>query len=199
MEARCWSDYLCPWCYVGQARDAVFERHGVTVLHLPFELHPEIPAEGRRVRPDGRLAPTFDRIEEECAAVGLAFRRPTRMPNTRLALASAEWVRTQRPEAFAAVHAGLFAAHFATGDPLDDPEVLDAIIATAGADPDEVRAAVVGGSADALVDRSMDEARALGVTSTPTWVVGALMVPGALDEATVDRWVGRLAARQRDD
>ena len=22
MEATCWSDYLCPWCYVGQDRSA---------------------------------------------------------------------------------------------------------------------------------------------------------------------------------
>ena len=63
MEARCWSDYLCPWCYVGRASSATIEELGVEVVHLPYELHPEIPPEGRAVRPDGRLGPTFDRIE----------------------------------------------------------------------------------------------------------------------------------------
>ena len=29
MEATCWSDYLCPWCYVGQQRDGLFAELGV--------------------------------------------------------------------------------------------------------------------------------------------------------------------------
>lgn len=199
VEARCWSDYLCPWCYVGQARDAVFARHGVTVVHLPFELHPEIPPEGRSVRPDGRLAPTFDRIDEACAEAGLPFRRPTRMPNTRRALATAEWVRTNHADAFATVHRELFAAHFARGDALDDAAVLDAILSAAGVDPDPVRDAVESGRAGASVDASMAEARDLGVTSTPTWLLGDLAIPGALDDATLDRWVGRIVARSTPD
>lgn len=197
MEAVCWSDYLCPWCYVGQARDPIFERHGVTVVHRPYELHPEIPAEGRRVRPDGRLSPTFDRIEEACDDAGMPFRRPTRMPNTRRALATAEWVRVEHLSAFAAVHRGLFAAHFVTGDPIDDQDVLDAIVTAAGADASSVRDAIESGRADLLVARSMDEAREKGVTSTPTWLVGELAIPGALDDATLDRWVSRLVARAR--
>jgi predicted DsbA family dithiol-disulfide isomerase len=197
VEATCWSDYLCPWCYVGQARDRLFTELGVTVVHRPYELHPEIPAEGRRVRPDGRLSPTFDRVEEACAEAGLPFRRPERMPNTRVALETAEWVRVHHPHAFAAVHQGLFAAHFATGDPLDDQRVLDAIVAGAGAPADEVRAAVGRGDAAALVDASMAQARDAGVTSTPSWVLGdGFVIPGALDASTIRRWLEKVVARQ---
>ncbi|MEO6987107.1 MAG: DsbA family protein, partial [Aquihabitans sp.] len=86
MDATCWSDYLCPWCYLGQHRDRLLVDLGVTVTHLPYELHPEIPPEGRAVRPDGRLRTTFDRVEAACDEAGMPFRRPTRMPNTRRAL-----------------------------------------------------------------------------------------------------------------
>ncbi|MEZ5138783.1 MAG: DsbA family protein [Acidimicrobiales bacterium] len=196
MHATCWSDYLCPWCYVGRARSRLLEGLGVRVVHLPYELHPEIPPEGRRIRADGRLAPTFERVAEECEAVGLPWRAPTRMPNTRRALATAEWVRHHHPAAFDSLHASLFDAHFARGEPIDDRDVLDALVAAAGAPASRVRDAVEGGEGDALVDASMRAAREAGVGSTPTWVLdGGLVIPGALDAATLERWVRKIAGR----
>lgn len=196
MEVPCWSDYLCPWCYVGQDRARLLEERGVTVVHLPFELHPEIPAEGRSVRPDGRLQATFDRIEAECSEVGLEFRRPTRTPNTRRALETAEWVRLHHPGAFAALHAALFHAQFATGEAIDDPSVLDRLVAESGAPADEVRTAVDGGAAAMAVDAAMARASEAGVTSTPSWLLGPdFVVPGVPDRATFVRWIDRLVSR----
>jgi predicted DsbA family dithiol-disulfide isomerase len=196
MEARCWSDYLCPWCYVGQDRSRQLEGLGVTVHHLPYELHPEIGPAGRPVRPDGRLRTTFDRVAAACEEVGLPFRPPTRMPNTRRALETAEWVRVHHPAAAPTLHAALFHAHFAAGDPLDDPDLLDDLVAGAGAPASSVRAAVDDGRDAPLVDASMAEARDLGVTSTPTWVLdNGFVVPGALDRATLERWMARILAR----
>ncbi len=195
MEAVCWSDYLCPWCYVGQHRDTVLESLGVSVTHLPFELHPEIPAAGRPVRADGPMQETFDRIEASCAEVGLPFRRPTRTPNTRRALETAEWVRVHHQAAFPALHRALFHAQFVTGEALDDADVLDRLVTDASGSAVEVRAAVDRGDAAALVAASMHRAREAGVMSTPTWLVGELVLPGALDPASMKRWVKKILAR----
>ncbi len=195
MRTTLWSDYLCPWCYVAQHREEVFAELGVVVDRRAYELHPEIPPEGRRVRRDGRLAPTFERIEQECEAVGMPFRRPERMPNTRRALATAEWVRSEHPDAFDELHRELFAAHFVHGSPLDDPDLLDELTSGAGAPADEVRRAVEDGRAGALVDASMREAREHGITATPSWLLGELVVPGIPEPATLRRWVGRMAER----
>ncbi|HWJ97690.1 MAG TPA: DsbA family protein [Acidimicrobiales bacterium] len=200
MEATCWSDYLCPWCYVGQDRSAQMEALGLTVVHRPYELHPEIPAEGRRIRPDGRLAPTFTRIAAACDEIGLPFRPPMRMPNTRRALETAAWVRVHHPASAGAVHAGLFDAHFAAGLAIDDADVLDQIVADAGGPADEVRAAIAAGAAGPLVDASMAEARSAGVSSTPTWVLeDGFAIPGALDRATLARWITKIVARRPAD
>lgn len=199
MEASCWSDYLCPWCYVGQHRSATIEGLGLAVVHRPYELHPEIGPEGHRIRPDGRLGPTFARVAAECEQIGLPFTAPTRMPNTRRALETAEWVRAHAPDAFGAVHRGLFHAHFAAGEAIDDQLVLDRIVAEAGADPEAVRAGLDAGEGRLLVEASMAEARELGVTSTPTWVLpGGLVVPGALDASTIERWVRKILARAQE-
>ena len=42
MEATCWSDYLCPWCYLGQDRSALMASLGLEVVHLPYELLAEV-------------------------------------------------------------------------------------------------------------------------------------------------------------
>jgi predicted DsbA family dithiol-disulfide isomerase len=195
MEATCWSDYLCPWCYVGQDRSARMEALGLTVVHRPYELHPEIPPSGTPVHPTGRLAETFARIAAECEQIGLLFRPPVRTPNTRRALETAEWVRLHHPAAAAALHAGLFDAHFARGLALDDPNVIDRLVADAGAPAPEVRQAIDDGAGRALVEASMAEARDAGVSSTPTWVLeDGFAIPGALDRATLDRWVTKIVA-----
>ena len=197
MEATCWSDYLCPWCYLGQSRSALMERLGVTVVHLPFELHPEIPPAGRPIRIDGRLAPTFARVAEECEAIGLPWRAPTRMPNTRRALETAEWVRVHHREAAPALHAAIFDAHMARGLAIDDPDVLDRLAERSQAPARDVRAAVEAGEASPLVDASMEAARVAGVSSTPTWVLDdGFQIPGALDAATLERWVTKIVARR---
>jgi len=196
MQVTCWSDYLCPWCYVGQDRSRQLQAMGLDVVHRPFELHPEIGPAGRSVRPDGRMAPTFARVAAECERAGLAFRAPTRMPNTHRALVTAEWVRVNEPTAADRLHAALFDAHFARGLALDDPTVLDALVDEAGASTQDVRAAVDAGVADALLVASMAEARAVGATSTPTWVLpDGFALPGAIDPVTLQRWVSKIVAR----
>ena len=193
-----WTDYLCPWCYVALDRSELLVSLGVAVTELPYELHPEIPAEGRRVRADGRLGPTFDRIEAECDAVGMPFRRPQRMPSTRRALETGEWVRHHQPAAFDALHRSLFAAHFADGLALDDPDVLDDLVARSGGDAAEARAAVEAGAGGPLVDASMAQAREVGVTATPAWWLDdRLLIPGIQPRDTMTRWITKMQSRAR--
>ena len=200
MRAVLWSDYLCPWCYVGRDRTALLDELGVSVVVKPYELHPEIPPEGRSVRSAGRLAPVFERVEAMCAEVGLAFRRPERIPNTRRALQTAEVVRRRWPTSFAALHEAIFEAHWWRGDRIDDPDVLDQLVADAGAPAVEVRAALEDGTAELALEESMVEAHERGVTATPAWWVDdRLLIPGAQPRDTIRRWVTRLQERRRGE
>jgi predicted DsbA family dithiol-disulfide isomerase len=198
MEALVWSDYLCPWCYVGTDRSNLLESLGVTVSPRPFELHPRIPVEGITLR--DRWGPRYDqavamyaRIEEECGAVGLPFRRPERIPNTRRALQTAECVRQRYPDAFPALDRSLFAAHFVDGRFLGDPDVLDELVAATGADADAVRAEVDSGAWHAVVAASMEAAYDAGVSGTPAWFIdGRSLIPGVQARDTYERVVARL-------
>jgi predicted DsbA family dithiol-disulfide isomerase len=196
MQARLWRDYLCPWCYLGRDRTALLESLGVEVTPLPYELHPEIPAEGRAVRTDGRFAGVLARIAAECAAVGLPFRAPTRIANTRRALEVSEIVRQRWPSAFPALDAAFYDAQWVHDLDLGDPSVVDDLLVSAGVDPAAVASALAEGDGTRAVEAAMAEAREHDVTGTPAWwVADRLLIPGVQDRQTVERWVRRLAER----
>jgi predicted DsbA family dithiol-disulfide isomerase len=199
VEAVLWRDYLCPWCHLGRDRTALLESLGVTVVPRAYELHPEIPIEGRAVRPEGRLAAVLDHIAAESAAVGLAFRRPTRIANTRDALEVSEAVRQVAPEAFRTVDTSFYEAQWVHDRDLGDPAVVDELVAVAGVDVGEVRALVAAGEGALLVDQARAEALDHDVTGTPAWWVDdRLLIPGVQDRETVQRWVERLRTPRKE-
>ena len=171
---------------------------GVEITALPYELHPRIPTEGITLRErwgdryEGAVA-MYRRIEEECEAVGLPFRRPERIPNTRRALETAEFIRRHFPDAFPALDRALFEAHFVEGRFLGDADVLDELVAAAGADAAAAREAVEDGAMHDVVTESMSAAVEAGVTGTPAWLLDErLLIPGVLPRHLFERAVSRL-------
>jgi predicted DsbA family dithiol-disulfide isomerase len=199
MQAVLWRDYLCPWCYLGRDRTALLTELGVTVSVRSYELHPEVPPEGRTVRRDGRFAAVLARIGAEAEAVGLPLNVPTRLANTRLALETAELVSQRWPDAFPAVDAAFYDAQWVQDQDLGDPAVVDAVLADQGIDPATVSAARAAGEGAAALAAAMDEARSHDVTGTPAWwVADRLLIPGVQDRDTLERWIRRLGERSAD-
>lgn len=173
----------------------------MTVTSLPYELHPDIPVGGISLEErwgarHGEASSMYGRIEAECEQAGLPFRRPARVPNTRRALHTAEWVRRNQTESFDALDRSLFETHFVENRPLDDPDILDELVAAAGADASVAREAVESGAVQAALVESMDAALHAEVTGTPTWQLdGRLLIPGAQPRGLFEFWVKRLRER----
>ena len=127
-----WYDFVSPFCYIGQSRTAILVKAGLEVISLPFQAHPDIPAGGLLAGP--RRGPRYSMLEQEAAAAGMALHWPARIPNSRKALAAAEWVRRNQLSAFAKVQQQLFEAHFALGEDIDDQAVIDRHVTNASVD-----------------------------------------------------------------
>ncbi|MEY2449886.1 MAG: hypothetical protein QOH79_3362 [Acidimicrobiaceae bacterium] len=191
-----WSDYICPWAYLGRDRTALLRSLDVTVTTMPYELHPDLPPGGRVVRPEGRLARVYDAIGRECEVAGMPFRPPTHVPNSRRALETAEVVRSLSPGAFDPLDAALFAAHFVDGADIGDPAELDRLVACAGARSDDVRAMVENGAGREAVAASITTAHDHGITATPAWLFpGDFVLPGVQPRELFERVVARLRAQ----
>lgn len=186
-----WYDFLCPFCYVGQQRNRIFESHGFEVIDIPFQAHPDIPLGGRAV--GRRSGPMYAHIEAEARAACLPLVWPDRLPNTRMALAAAEWTRRHAPLSFPVLEKALFAAHFAHGEDLGDSRVIDRHAAEAGIDLAAMHAGLESGSAYAFVDWSETLGRSHGVRGTPAWFVVGRLVSGLYPSAYFEQLAQSLA------
>lgn len=190
------SDPICPWCYIGKTR---FERalaarpdHPFEVSWKPFQLNPDMPAEGmdrreyleRKFGGKAAAVQVYGDIQKAAEADGLKVKldRITRTPNTINAHRLIHWAGIEgvQNEAMAA----LFIANFEEGKDISSPAVLADIAASVGMD----RAAterLLASDAEIAETRAADEnAREMGVQGVPTFLIdGQYVVTGARETA----------------
>jgi predicted DsbA family dithiol-disulfide isomerase len=171
-----WYDFLCPFCYVGQHRNVILIRHGLRVVELPFQAHPDIRPGGVPAGP--RAGPMYAMLEREAKEAGLLLKWPARLPNTRPALAAAEWARRHHPRAFPRLHRELFEAHFVLGEDLEDPAVIDRHAGRSGVDLAALHAALADGRAARAVTEAEMNGREHGVQGTPAWLLNGRLLTG---------------------
>ena len=180
-----WYDFLCPFCYVGQARTAILVRHGLDVVELPFQAHPDIPPGGIPAGP--RTGPMYAMLAREAKEAGLPLVWPPHLPDTRRALAAAEWARRRQPSTFRAFHKDLFDAHFVLGEDIEDPGVIDRHASASGIDLAALHAALDDGSAATAVMETETIGHEYGVEGTPAWLLGQGLIAGLLPAAEFER------------
>lgn len=140
------SDVMCPWCIIGfrQLARALEETGTAHEIHWhPFELNPDMPAEGQNM--SEHIIEKYGSTPEQSAAnraqitqlggelgFTFAFTDDTRMHNTFAAHQVLHWAGEQgRMHDLKMV---LFAAHFTDGRNLSDAEVLADVAAEIGLD-----------------------------------------------------------------
>jgi predicted DsbA family dithiol-disulfide isomerase len=180
-----WYDFICPFCYVGQQRNAILVEHGFLVVEMPFQAHPEIPVGGVPAGP--RSGPMYVMLEREAREAGLPLHWPRHLPNPRRALAAAEWSRRYQSHAFSQLHRELFDAHFVLGEDLEDPAVIDAHAHKSGIDLADLHAALANGGAEATVTEAETIGRETGVQGTPTWLLAQRLISGLRGAAEFER------------
>ena len=178
------SDVICPWCYIGKRRleKALAElqpEFDVQVSWLPFQLNPDMPAEGvpraeyRRAK-FGSLekSQALDaRVAGEARGEGLefAFERMQRTPNTFLAHRLIDLA--QREGCGEAVVEAVFHAYFLEARDTGDREVLLGIAAAAGLQREAVEAALADEAGAARLAGEERSMRELGISGVPFFII----------------------------
>jgi len=168
-----YSDYVCPWCYIGLQRIEQLQREfPVEVEWRPFELHPETPRSGADLRGrlggSARAAAYAGNIIALAQDSGLAMHMPMVVANSHLSLEAAEFAREHG--GFEAYHRALFRAYFEEARDIGDTEVLCELARSRGVDDQGLRQALADGRYAAVIDQVTAEAREGEVISTPTFI-----------------------------
>jgi predicted DsbA family dithiol-disulfide isomerase len=136
-------------------------------------------------------------VEELKKELGFPLNWPPHLPNRRLALTVAEWVRRHHPDVSRQLNKDLFAAHFANAEDLGDPAVIHCHASGLGVDVDDLHAALIDGSAEAAVDQAEMIGRQFGVKGTPAWLISRQLITGLRSAAEFERMAENAARRRR--
>lgn len=199
------SDPICPWCYIGKTQLdralAAAPDHPFTIQWHPFQLNPDMPAEGMDRRDyletkfggkEGAVR-AYAPVVEQAAAVGLNinFEAMKRTPNTMNAHRLIHWAGIESKQT-AAVDA-LFDAYFVQARDIGDPEVLGDIADSIGMDAALVQKLLASDADRQEISDRDTHSREMGVQSVPTFIVaGRHAVPGAQPAETWQKVIAEI-------
>lgn len=182
MTIDVYADIACPWCYVGRARlKQVLQQRPETEVTLrwrPFQLQPDMPAEGRDFRSVlstkfgswERAQGMFERIRALGAENGLSFNFDAIdvAPNTANAHRLVLWAETH--DAGDDLATALFRAYFSDGQNVSDTNVLAECAADAGLNAEDARALLKSNEYAEAVRKSQVQAQRRGISGVPCYI-----------------------------
>lgn len=177
------SDYVCPWCYLGDNRvKQIRDTFDVDIKLVHFPLHPETPAEGRLLMDlfncgQAEIDAKNARMQSMMAAEGLPFTDRTHTYNSRLAQEVGAWAETQ--DGGDAIHDKFFEAYFVDRRNVGDTDVILDVVKAAGLDVDAARDVVENRTFKDAIDADWAKSHQYGVTGVPTFVSGGQGMVGA--------------------
>ena len=205
------SDVMCPWCIVGfrqleQALGATGT--GAYIRWHPFELNPDMPAEGQNLRE--HIAEKYGATPEQSAqnrahlqslgkdlGIDFTYSDDSRIVNTFAAHQLLDWALEaglQHPLKMA-----LFAAHFTEGRDVSQYDVLVDVAAGVGLDPEGARAVLDSGShaADTRAGQKFWTDR--GISGVPAMVFeGKYLLTGAQGAQTYAQMLQKVLAERKE-
>ncbi|RPE71536.1 putative DsbA family dithiol-disulfide isomerase [Pacificibacter maritimus] len=190
------SDPICPWCYIGKTRlEAALDQrpdHPFVVEWHPFQLNPEMPAEGmdRRAYLEGKFGgtegaknayrPVVETLAKELPDADLGKIEKT--PNTLNAHRVIHWAGLEAKQT--AMVDALFAAYFVDGRDIGDAEVLADIADSIGLDASVILRLLASDEDVKAIQTRDAHARERGINAVPMFVVAQQhAVSGAQDSA----------------
>lgn len=196
MKITYWSDYACPYCYIGEARlkkalDAIPELKDATLEMKAFQLDPSAGTHAvsdTQTRFADKYGISFEaagrqieHISQMGIAEGLDFRyASTLFTNTmdahrltKLAQSKGDPALTER------VIESLFKAYFTDNKELADKELLQSIGEACGLDAEEVKEVLETDKYREEVLLDEREAARYGIHAVPFFMIGQYGIPGA--------------------
>ena len=196
MKITYWSDYACPYCYIGEARlkKAIADIPELKDVEIEMKAFQLDPSAGEHAAGDTQTrfahkdeismqeaGETIEHISQMGIAEGLDFKYATTLfTNTMDAHRLTKLAQSKNdPELAEKIIEALFKAYFTDNKELADKELLQKIGEDAGLDAEEVKEVL---SSDKYKDEVLldeREAARYGIHAVPFFVVGQYGISGA--------------------
>lgn len=203
------SDVSCPWCVIGlraleQALGNLAEEVEAEIHFQPFELNPQMPAEGQDLdehllqkygaTPE-QFASTRQAIRDRGEELGFEFRmdKRNRIYNTFDAHRLLHWAEEEGRQ-LELKHA-LFRAYFTEGENPGATEVLLRVAGDVGLDPQRAAAILASDEYTEEVREREQHYQSLGIHAVPAVIVnGKYLIQGGQPAAVFEQALREIAA-----
>ena len=203
------SDVVCPWCIVGYQRlqEAIktLDNIEVDIKFHPFELNPNMPAEGQNLREhimekygisEQQSVENRARLVQAGEELGFAFNftDDSRMQNTFKAHQLIHFAAQNDLEE--EMKLSLFNAYFTDGKDVNDLGVLVELAEVVGLNKSDVEQVLKSEKYAQVVREEETLWMQRGIQSVPTFVIGNQGVAGAQEPETLAAFIAKAASQQ---
>ncbi|AEN04721.1 DsbA family protein [Halolamina sp.] len=199
-EVVVFSDYVCPFCYLGRASLEQYRGQREAPLDAkwhPFDLRGHRRDESGEIQEDvddGKDEAYFEQVRENVERLGEEYDAKIDLdavPDTDSwdAQQAALYVREEHPEQFEAFDDGLFEAFWIEHRDIGDEEVIIDVAESVGLDGEAVREGIHDEAWAEKLESEFEEARQRGVTGVPTFAYENHAARGAVPPEQLKRLI----------
>jgi predicted DsbA family dithiol-disulfide isomerase len=175
--ATVFTDYICPFCYVGDVRlDRLRDAYDLKINWCFLEIHPNTPATGMATEALGysgdRWKLMMDNLSALAAEEGITFRPHTFTTNSHQSLLLAEAAKEAGAGIFYTLHRRLFEAFFTEGENIGNESVLTELALASGVPEELLARAWSDDRYEQRLQQYLAAAHELDVRATPTIFFG---------------------------
>lgn len=184
LQITVYSDYICPFCYVGHHRlQRLRDSYDLKINWCFLEIHPETSAEGEPIDsldyPSEQWQKMLDNLERIAAEENIPLSTLSFITNSKDALVLSEAAKQCGREIFYDLHEKLFSAYFVDGKNIGDRNILKEIAESCGID-----SSWIDTKYPQRLLENFNSARKHDVQSVPSFVFGERVLTGVVTEST---------------
>ena len=188
IQVTVFSDYICPFCYVGHHRlMRLRDSYNLKINWCFLEIHPENSAEGEPVTDLDYSSDFWDELMKNLKLVAeeenIPLAEHTFTTNSRDASLLSEASKQLGRETFYALHEKLFTAFFVEKRNIGDRDILREIAKECGISDSVIDAAWTEIKYQQRLLENLSHARQYKIKSVPSFIFGERILAGVVDES----------------
>jgi predicted DsbA family dithiol-disulfide isomerase len=192
------SDYICPFCYVGHHRlMRLNDSYDLKINWCFLEIHPENSAEGEPVSsleyPSEYWNQLMQNLKRVANEENIALSEHTFTTNSKDALLLGEAAKSCGRDIFYKLHEALFSAFFVDGKNIGDRAILRNIAHDCGISDDIINDAWSNSLHQQRLQQNLSTARKYQIQGVPSFVFGEHVLTGVVSETEMRTAASELA------